>query len=253
MVRFPAKANVLRFLREIGVPIGTVLDVGAHAETVELRLAFPDKLHVLFEPAADFHEAIRRNYAGLDYVLAPLALSDADGSGFLRKNAIDGGAVSHATLIDGADGGPAELVVTARLDTFMANRDDERPYLLKVDVDGYELPILRGAERVLDDVSVLIVEAPLDQLVERLNFVVARGFRLFDIVDQCYYYDMFSQVDLVFVAERYFENPAMRPWQTRPFSWDGWVPIASFEPVVQDATAAARAVAAGGESAPARQ
>lgn len=243
MVRFPAKTNVLRFLREIGVPIGTVIDIGTQADTVELRTAFPDKLHVLFEPARDFHPAIHRNYAGLDYLLAPLALSDTDGSGFLRTNAIDGHEVSHATLVDPADGGPSEVVATARLDTFMANRDDERPYLVKVDVDGYELPILRGAERIWDDISVLIVEAPLDQLVERLNFVVSRGFRLFDIVDQCYYYDMLSQVDLVFVAERYADHPAMHPWQTRPFSWNGWVPIASFEPVVQQATAAARAAA----------
>jgi hypothetical protein len=130
----------------------------------------------------------------------------------------------------------------------MANRDDERPYLVKVDVDGYELPILRGAEEIWDDISVLIVEAPLDQFVERLNFVTSRGFRLFDIVDQCYYYDMFSQADLVFIAERYMDIPALRPWQTRAFSWDGWVPIASFEPVVQAATAAAREATAAASS-----
>jgi FkbM family methyltransferase len=249
MVRFPAKPNALRFLREIGVPIGTVIDVGAHAETVELRTAFPDKRHLLFEPATEFHDALARNYAGLDYLLAPLALSDTDGSGFLRKSALGGGEVSHATLVDPSDTGPRELVTTARLDTFMANRDDERPYLVKVDVDGYELPILRGAEKIWDDISVLIVEATLDQFVERLNFVAARGFKLFDIVDPCYYYEMLSQVDLVFVAERYAGEPAMRPWETRPFSWEGWVPIASFEPIVQQATAAARAAERAGSEA----
>ncbi len=238
MVRFPAKANVLRFLREIGVPIGTILDVGAHADTIELRLAFPDKRQILFEPTTDFHEALHRNYAGLDYVLAPIALSDSDGQGYLRKAALGGGEISHATLVNPADGGPSEIIATERLDTFMSRRDDAKPYLVKIDVDGYEIPILRGAEKIWDDISCLIVEAPLDEFVERLNFCTSRGFRLFDIVDQCYYYDMFSQVDLVFIADRYMDNPAMRPWQTREFSWKRWVPIASFEPLVQQATAA---------------
>jgi hypothetical protein len=112
MVRYPGKSNVLRFLREVGVPIGTVLDVGAHAETAELRLAFPDKRQILFEPADNFHDAIHRNYADLDYVLAPIALSDSNGFGNLRKNAIDGGEVSHATLVDASDNGPTESVVT---------------------------------------------------------------------------------------------------------------------------------------------
>ena len=56
MIRYPSKRSVLRFLREAGVPVGTVLDVGAQWETAELRLAFPDKRHILFEPAVEFHE-----------------------------------------------------------------------------------------------------------------------------------------------------------------------------------------------------
>ena len=240
MVRYPAKANVLRFLRQIGLPIGTVLDVGAHADTPELRQAFPDKHQILFEPASNFHEALRENYASLDYELAPIALSNVDGEGSLRKNAIDGGEISHATLVDPTDGGPSERIETARLDTFLSQRTVQKPYLLKVDVDGYEIPILEGASGIWNDISCMIIEAPRDQLVQRLNFVTTRGFHLVDIVDQCYYFDMFSQVDLVFVAERYMDNPAMNPWQTRAFSWEGWVPIASFEPLIQEMTAAAR-------------
>src|SRR5271156_4015849 len=96
MTRFPSKTNALRFLREVGVPIGTILDVGAHAETVELRLVFPDKRHILFEPAVEFHAALQKNYAEMDYQVIPMALSDQDGQGSLRKVAIDGGNISHA-------------------------------------------------------------------------------------------------------------------------------------------------------------
>lgn len=50
MIRFPSKANMLHFLREAQVSVGTVIDVGAHEQTVELREQFPDLRHILFEP-----------------------------------------------------------------------------------------------------------------------------------------------------------------------------------------------------------
>lgn len=233
MIRFPAKANVLAFLREIGVPIGTILDVGAHEQTEDLRLAFPDKRHILFEPAVEFHPALARNYADVDHVVVPYALSSSNGEGALMKLRIDGGDLSHAKLVDPASGELTETIETVRLDSFMAGRDDEGPFLLKIDVDGYEIPIMQGAEGMLSQVSVIVVEATTDTLAERLNFLLARGFRLFDIIDQCYYYGVMSQVDLVLIADQYFENEHLRPWQTKEFSWDKWIPVASFEPYIQ--------------------
>lgn len=235
MVRYPSKTSMLRFLREAGVPVGTVLDVGAQMETAELRKVFPDKRHILFEPAAEFHSALKKNYAGLDHLVVAAALADSDGEGLLRRIAVDGQAVTHTSLVAAADGHPVEVVPRMRLDTFMRSQDCPRPYLLKVDVDGWEMPVLRGAEGIWADIGCIILEAPIDQLLERTSFVMSRGFRLFDIVDHCYYHDMLSQVDMVFVAERLMENPNLRPWQTKPFAWKHYVPVAGFEGAVQAA------------------
>jgi FkbM family methyltransferase len=172
MFRFPSKINALRFLREVGLPIGTVPDVGAHAETVELRLALPDKRHILFEPAAEFHAALQKNYAGMDYVIVPSALSDQDGEGNLRKLAITGGDVTHSMLVDPNDGAPSEKVRTMRLDTFMKGRNDPKPYLLKIDVTSSILvcleasvaQVIRGAGRIA------FARSP-----SRLSWLVRRG------------------------------------------------------------------------------
>jgi FkbM family methyltransferase len=235
MFRFPSKINALRFLREVGLPIGTVLDVGAHAETVELRLALPDKRHILFEPAAEFHAALQKNYAGMDYVIVPSALSDQDGEGNLRKLAITGGDVTHSMLVDPNDGAPSEKVRTMRLDTFMKGRNDPKPYLLKIDVDGHEIPILRGSDEILNDVSCLIVEAPVDSLADRLNFVLSKGFKLFDIVDQCYYSGLLDQVDMIFLSKESLELPDLCPKKTKKFDWQAWVPVSNFENMVRQA------------------
>jgi FkbM family methyltransferase len=224
---------MLHFLREAHVPVGTVIDVGAHEQTVELREQFPDLRHILFEPVTEFHDALRRNYVGMDYVLVSAALSNQEGTGQLSKIRIDGGQISHSSLTGKAGNGETEAVTTLRLDTFMKSRDDPKPYLLKLDVDGFEIPIMQGTEGIWDDISCVIVEATLDSFAERMNYVLSKGFKLFDIVDQCYYYNMFSQADLVFLAERLMDNPNLRPWQTKTFTWKEWVPVASFEGIIQ--------------------
>lgn len=167
-------------------------------------------------------------------MVVPAALSDADGEGLLRRIAVDGVDVSHTSLVESADGEPVEVVPRMRLDTFMRTQDCPRPYLLKVDVDGWEIPVLRGAEGIWADIGCIILEAPVGLFLERTTFVMSRGFRLFDIVDPCYYHDMLSQVNMVFVAERLLkENPNLRPWQTKAFAWRHWVPVADFEKSVQ--------------------
>ncbi|MGA0608304.1 FkbM family methyltransferase [Phenylobacterium sp. VNQ135] len=228
---FPSKSNALRRLKAAGLGVATVLDVGAHEQTVELRLAFARAKHVLFEPAEDFHAKIHANYAGMDYELVPLAISHTDGVGSLKKFDIDGGGVSHSTLVDPSTEG-VESVPTQRLDTFLSQKNYAGPFLLKIDVDGYEIPIIESLGAFAANVACVIVEATKDTFVERLNALASRGFQLFDIVDPCYYAGMFSQADLICVSPQVAAWPTLRPWENVTFGWEKWVPIASFESLI---------------------
>jgi FkbM family methyltransferase len=234
MKRFPSKTNSLRALKRLGVEFGTVLDVGVHEQTPELRLEFPQLRHLLFEPASEFFPKIQENYAGTNYELIPAAVSNTDGDGRLKKVSIDGGDVSHSSLVWG-DMDADVTVETIRLDTFLKARNEPKPYLLKVDVDGFELPILEGAEGIWDDISCIIVEATQTTFLQRMEFIVSRGFQLFDIIDTCYYYGVFSQSDLVFVSQKVVDKlPRLRPWETEPFTWDQWEPVAGLENLVNN-------------------
>ena len=104
---------------------------------------------------------------------------------------------------------------------------------IHVIVSDQKMPIMRGAENVWPDIGIVIVEALPETIAERMNFVLSKGFRLFDIVDQCYYYGMFAQVDLVFIADRLMDNPNLRPWWSKPLSWDEWRSVAGYESVIQ--------------------
>lgn len=72
-------------------------------------------------------------------------------------------------------------VPVTTIDGFCANRG-LRPTLLKVDVEGYEMEVLRGASHTLEDVSALVVEAHSPALIdsctallEKKGFVVVRA------------------------------------------------------------------------------
>ncbi len=201
--RGPIKTQALRLLRERGVPVAAVLDVGVLTQTPELRTAYPDVPHILFEPVAEFAETIHANYAGMDYRLVSAAVSDAEGETTLQTRTILASmTISHSSIVEGAADTPDKRTVPMiTLDGYLAREPAPGPYLLKIDVDGFELAVLRGAEQTLRQSSIVIIEAPLHELAERIAAVQRHGFRLFDLVEPCYYDGAFWQCDAVLVRE----------------------------------------------------
>jgi FkbM family methyltransferase len=211
----------LGHLRELGVDVQAVIDVGVQEDTYELRVGFPDVPHFLFEPIAEYHDAIRANYTSMDYELIASAVAREPGEIFLqdlRKDAA--GVVSH--VVKAAVEGPATRRIPAvSLDSFTEKHSVPKPYLLKIDVDGLESEILRGAERTLKDCSCLIVETTLQVLTERCWYASLSGLRLWDIVDFNYYQGNLYQVDLIFVHESQVKRlPQLDPYEQINFGLD---------------------------------
>lgn len=200
----PTKLDSLQLLRKKGLPVDTIIDVGVHQQTPELIKVYPDIRHILIEPAIEFHESIRTNYSEIDHVLIPKACGEIESFAFLNIYDITGsGGVTHSTITDN----PAsphcrqiEITTLSNLILMFAPRND---ILLKVDVDGVELKILKGAGPHLQKCSCVVVEAALsidnNLFYDRIQYMREQGFELWDIVDMCYYKDCLSQVDVVFV------------------------------------------------------
>jgi hypothetical protein len=77
------------------------------------------------------------------------------------------------------------------LDSFFDKNQIKSPLLLKVDVQGYELPVLEGGQSILSRADAVIIETsyyPLykDQpLFEEIyEYLVSRGFRYVGNIDQ---------------------------------------------------------------------
>lgn len=207
--RGPYKKQSLEILKARGVPIGTIIDVGVQHGTQELIKAFPDRKHLLFEPVSEFLPHISNAYAHVPHEIFTMAVSDENGSVALKTSKkISGMDISHSTMVFGAQQQDSEVrnVPVTTLDHVLLGKTLDKPYLLKIDIDGHEMKALRGAHQTLSICSVVIVECVHKTLPERIHYVLEEGFRLFDLAEPCYYDDVFWQCDAIFIKTEIFNQ-----------------------------------------------
>ena len=209
MARAPVKTQTLDILRRRGVPVSTVLDVGVLDATIELIRAYPDRLHVLFEPVAEFTAAIERNYRQIPHRLVQAAVSDVSGETLLRTvGQFAGRGITHSFMVAEPEQA-TRTVPKVSLDDYLRHFPAPTPYFLKLDVDGDELKVLDGATETLKASSIVMIEVTVATLVERLHRLTAAGFQLFDLTEPAYYDESLWQCDAVFIRAdvypQYFE------------------------------------------------
>jgi FkbM family methyltransferase len=228
----PTKLHSLQLLRQRGLPVESIIDVGVHQQTKDLIDVFPDRRHILIEPAIEFHDAISANYASIDHVLIPKACGEEEGSAFLNVFDISGaGGISHTTITPSPQCARHRVIGVTTLHTIIGTLVAGGELLLKVDVDGLELPILKGASDRLQRCSCVIVEASISYdnglFYDRINFMRSQGFELWDIVDFCYYKDCLSQVDVVFLRHEIKASLLQfNPWHDgQVFDGNRWVTL----------------------------
>lgn len=142
--------DVVWFLRRIMEPDWVVLDVGANVGALALVVAgfVPQGRIHAFEPAPQNFAYLERNIAVNDVENVDahqIALSDAAGEVVMSFDPDFGAGAHVSTRV--AEGEQA-VVRAVRLDDWAS--DLSRLDLVKLDVEGHELPVLRGAVRTLE-------------------------------------------------------------------------------------------------------
>lgn len=225
--RKPLKTEAFRRLKEMGVPIATIIDVGVLTCTGPLMQEFADRPHVLVEPIEEFAPRIRKIYdkKGIEYDLIIAAMSDRDGEVSMQTKSVrDGTTITHARITDTLGDGPTYRKVPAKtVASLVEELGCKTPFLLKIDVDGAELEILKGARAVLDDCSVICVEVGIKNIVQRADFIIRAGFQPFDLVDLCYYDRRLVQADMIFVNDRIIKEMDLEIYRDG-FDIEKWEP-----------------------------
>jgi FkbM family methyltransferase len=125
-----------------------VVDIGANHGSVlaELVRLAPDGRWLAFEPIPELHAELSAAFPGVD--VRDVALSDSAGEAtFQHVVSADGYSGLRRRTYPGKVDVREITVRTARLDDELA--PDFAPALIKIDVEGGELGVLRGAARTL--------------------------------------------------------------------------------------------------------
>jgi FkbM family methyltransferase len=200
LARGPMDTNLyapLKALKKKGVNFRQLIDVGANCGRFSLAfsLLWPEADIVAFEPLAAlspvYARNLRRHKGNVRFVA--LALGDAPGAGMLNVTR-DCGASS---LLE-PDALPdivvrKDTVQIDRLDNQLNHQDilGHQPALLKLDVQGSEAAVLRGATAVLDAVSYVILECLVGRFYQNqscLEDIVSslKGFEFRGVVHTVY-------------------------------------------------------------------
>jgi FkbM family methyltransferase len=158
---------IQRELRPGDVMVDIGAHIGVHALTTALRLRTLGSGRVIaFEPAADSAAALRRAASRnrLAVEVVETALGDSDGTAELFSDTLygpaDAGVRSHF-----GDGDRVQTVPLTSFDAWAARVGLERVNLVKVDVEGAEIAVLRGMYASLRSLRPRLVVVEINRVV----------------------------------------------------------------------------------------
>jgi FkbM family methyltransferase len=172
----------------------TVIDVGANRGQFALfaRRRFPDAELFCFEPLPEAHrkltevvgrdQGVRLEQCAIGAVEGSMSLNVSrsdDSSSLLRPTSL------QLRTFPKTDAVSSINVNTKTLDGAIDTERLRPPFLLKIDVQGFELEVIRGAERLLGQDGDLLVESSFAELYdgqaladELVAALLAQGYRL---------------------------------------------------------------------------
>jgi len=192
IVRFEGMADALELLRMSGFRPDVVVDVGANRGTwaTLAHATFPEAAFHLVEPQPGCLPSLRAFAAAKRN--AQIHATAVTAPGITRISMTGGGATGDGTgnfIPSGASVADADTVTypATTLDQLLANTTPAS-ILLKLDVEGHELPVLEGGRAMLQHTDVVIAEFWLFRIFgqqmtvfsELLQWFEAADFELYD-------------------------------------------------------------------------
>lgn len=181
-----------RDIKNSGRPINTVIDVGANIGQSALKFhhAFPQAQIYCFEPVDHLYRKLEKNIGHLDNIHTfPDALGASPGESTIYLTHHE----TTSSLIKPDYVKQTQSVRVTTLDEFLQAENITRADLVKIDVEGLDLEVLRGGAKSLEQrkVQFILVECgfyddiPNIVCIDKVrDYLYRYGFRLFGIYDQ---------------------------------------------------------------------
>jgi FkbM family methyltransferase len=216
------KRGSLRLLRELGFNPDVVLDIGVATGTWGLYDTWPQAHYILVEPLAKFEQALKeicQNCRSAEYHIAAVGDVAAELTIAVHPNEPYGFMPADKAPLNWTRATIPVITVDDMLAALRTRRIEQA--ILKIDVDGEELAVLRGSSSFLALDAVVIIEACLinELFGQIIGIMRTSGYECFDVIEPLYRFDdVLWQVDLIFVRrESKLRATRMEELLTLPF------------------------------------
>lgn len=206
----------INILKKKGYFPDTILDIGAHHGnwTRSMRYIYNDSKYYLFE-GIDYPELKQFNNTR-DITVYNVLLNDKveQVDWFQMKNTGDSFFKEKTHHFVNCKSFKRD---TIDLNTHILQNNilqDSKNILIKIDCQGAEIPILKGATNILEKTDFILLEMPLfgqynegvPNFLEHIKFMDSIGFNTYDIVDNHYINDFNMQLDVLFINKNHNFN-----------------------------------------------
>lgn len=191
--------QMMQRLQTEAVGFKTIIDGGANVgQFARAALeTFPEARLIAFEPLPDIAETLRKNLSDTDRASVVVSALGADsGTLTFHRNAysLSSSALplhdNHRQAFPEAREESTVEVPVGRLDDLLSHVELNSPSLLKLDLQGFEIPAFEGAAETLKRVDYVLVETAFKPLYEGEalfpelhEYLQARGFRFLRPLD----------------------------------------------------------------------
>lgn len=229
-------SGVLQHAKAVGFTPATILDVGAAygAFTSTCRTIFPDSRYLLIETLGEYYSFLQTITCSMpDAEFVNAAVTDKSGNVVIHVHPDLVGSSLYKEEEDSDVNGVKRIVPAVSLDDLCSDKNTRGPYLLKIDTQGAEIKVLSGAQTVLKEIALILLEVSLFEffkggplLYDCITFMKEKGFVVYDIFDFQYRLldGAMSQIDIAFVQENglfrkfhCYATRAQREQQTKMF------------------------------------
>jgi len=207
----PSMNGALMHVKKFGFTPNVVLDIGAALGTDPLLEIFPESNHFMVEALEEFIpklEDVKQRMANASFLIA--AVTSENGPITINVHPDLVGSSIYLEDEDSSVNGIPREVPAYKLDDLCSKYKLKGPYLLKIDVQGAELDVLKGAEKTLMDTEYVILEIAFFNFFNDgpkphhyIDFMKRHGFVIYELFDLQYrpLDGAMSQVDIAFVKE----------------------------------------------------
>ncbi len=179
-------------MRRLGFRPTGVVDIGAYMGewTMMARGIFPEAAFLMVEAQESKREVLEQvqlqDPSSVNYRIALLGAASREGVEFHQYDI----APTASSVLAAQAGAPARLVKCKMetLDNMLNHAGFRRPELIKIDVQGYELEVLKGGREALATAEAIVMEVSLIELYkgnplmpEVIAFMQERRFQCYDI------------------------------------------------------------------------